>query len=248
MVSRKYAEKIRSSNGEIKVNQKVVAIKKLASSIKINTATDEFETRLVINCAGLYSDKIASLTGNALNVKIIPFRGEYYILKKEKESLVKNLIYPVPDPAFPFLGVHFTRFIAGGVEAGPNAVLAYAKEGYTKSSINLPELLDFISFAGFIKLASKYWKTGASELHRSYSKKAFTASLQRLIPEIKEADIVPGDAGVRASAVDRDGNVVDDFIIEQQERIIHVLNSPSPAATASLSIAKHISNMALQMI
>ncbi len=247
-VSKRYFEKIIAAKGEIRLGEKVVDIQQQPSSIKVITATNEFETRLVVNCAGLYSDKIAALTNANINIKIIPFRGEYYVLKKTKEHLVKNLIYPVPDPAFPFLGVHFTRFIEGGVEAGPNAVLAYAREGYTKSKINLPELFETLTFSGFIKVAKKYWKTGAAEIYRSYSKAAFTTALQRLIPEVQKNDLMPGEAGVRASAIDAEGNMVDDFVIEQQQNIIHVLNSPSPAATASLSIGKHISEMAIKML
>lgn len=245
-VSKKYAEKIEILNGTISLNQRVVDIKNDNNEIKVITQNNTYTTKQLINCAGLYSDKIAKLTSNNIAVKIVPFRGEYFTLKKEKEYLVKNLIYPIPDPDFPFLGVHFTRFIQGGVEAGPNAVLAYAREGYKKSDIVWSEFLESIFYKGFIKLAFKNWRTGIGEMRRSYSKKAFTTALQRLIPELKMDDLVTGEAGVRASAMDRNGNVVDDFIIEQQGNIIHVLNTPSPAATASLSIGLKIAEMALK--
>lgn len=244
-VAEKYLEKIKILNGNIEFNQEVNEIKQDKEEIKIQTKTDTFFTKQLINCAGLYSDKIALLTYKNLDVKIVPFRGEYYVLKKEKQHLVKNLIYPVPNPDFPFLGVHFTRFIQGGVEAGPNAVLAYAREGYKKSDIVWSEFFDSIFYKGFLKLAFKNWKTGLGELHRSYSKSAFTTALQRLIPELKQEDLLQGEAGVRASAMDKNGNVVDDFIIAQKDNIIHVLNTPSPAATASLSIGLSIAEMTL---
>jgi L-2-hydroxyglutarate oxidase len=183
-----------------------------------------------------------------VNVKIIPFRGEYYKLKKEKEYLVKNLIYPVPDPNFPFLGVHFTRMMKGGVEAGPNAVLAFSREGYRKSDINLKEFGEAIAWPGFQKVAGKYWKTGLSEMYRSFSKAAFTKALQKLIPEIQENDLVEGGAGVRAQACDRTGGLVDDFLIIEENRAINVCNAPSPAATSSLSIGETVAGLALKKI
>ncbi|MBK9329849.1 MAG: L-2-hydroxyglutarate oxidase [Sphingobacteriales bacterium] len=243
-VSKRYAEKIKRLNGSIACNQKVTGIQVAAQEIKVKTTDAAYSCKLLINCAGLYSDKIAQMTQNNVSVKIIPFRGEYYTLKKEKEHLVNHLIYPVPDPNFPFLGVHFTRFIQGGVEAGPNAVLAYAREGYHKSDIVWKEFFESVTYPGFLRMAFKNWRTGIGEMRRSYSKKAFTAALQRLLPELQLDDLLPGDAGVRASAMDRNGNVVDDFIIEKQDNIIHVLNTPSPAATASLSIGLTIAEMA----
>ena len=186
------------------------------------------------------------MTVKDLNVKIIPFRGEYYKLKKEKEYLVKNLIYPVPDPNFPFLGVHFTRMAKGGVEAGPNAVLAFRREGYKKSDISLSELAETLVWPGFQKVASKYWRTGFGEMYRSFSKAAFTKALQKLIPEIKESDLVEGGAGVRAQACDREGGLVDDFLILEQNHVINVCNAPSPAATSSLAIGETVSNLALK--
>jgi len=199
---------------------------------------------LVINCAGLYSDKVAAMTVENLNVKIIPFRGEYFKLKKEKEYLVKNLIYPVPDSNFPFLGVHFTRMAKGGVEAGPNAVLAFKREGYKKSQINLAELAETLAWPGFQKVAAKYWKTGMGEMYRSFSKAAFTKALQKLIPEIQESDLTEGGAGVRAQACDREGGLVDDFLIIEDANVIHVCNAPSPAATSSLAIGETIAQKA----
>jgi L-2-hydroxyglutarate oxidase len=179
-------------------------------------------------------------------VKIVPFRGEYYELKPERASLVRNLIYPVPDPNFPFLGVHFTRMIGGGVEAGPNAVLAFKREGYRKSDIRVRDLADTLTYGGFWRMAAKYWKTGMGEMWRSHSKHAFVTALQRLIPDLKDEDVKPGGSGVRAQAMDPAGNLLDDFHVVHAARQIHVLNAPSPAATSSLSIGKVIAGMAAQ--
>jgi L-2-hydroxyglutarate oxidase len=187
---------------------------------------------------------VARLTSPDLNLKIIPFRGEYYKLKKEKEYLVKNLIYPVPDPNFPFLGVHFTRMVGGGIEAGPNAVLAFSREGYKKSQINLGELAESLAWPGFQKVAFKYWKTGIGEMYRSFSKAAFVKALQKLIPEIQKEDLVDGGAGVRAQACDRNGGLVDDFMIVEKKHVINVCNAPSPAATSSLAIGETIAQLA----
>ena len=200
----------------------------------------------MVNCAGLYSDKIARLTAEKLNLKIIPFRGEYYQLKKEKEYLVKNLIYPVPDPAFPFLGVHFTRMISGGVEAGPNAVLAFQREGYKKTDLKISELAETLAWPGFQKVAFKYWQTGFGEMYRSFSKAAFTKALQKLLPEITKEDLEPGGAGVRAQACDRDGGLLDDFLILEDAQAINVCNAPSPAATSSLAIGHTVSDLVLK--
>jgi L-2-hydroxyglutarate oxidase len=198
---------------------------------------------MIVNCAGLYSDKVASMSTQEVDTRIIPFRGEYFMIKPERQYLVKNLIYPVPDPAFPFLGVHFTRMMNGHVEAGPNAVLAFKREGYKKTDIHLGELWETLSWPGFRSVAYKYWKTGLGEMWRSFSKAAFTKALQRLIPEITEDDLEPANAGVRAQACDRNGGLLDDFKIIQEAGIIHILNAPSPAATSSLSIGKTISEM-----
>ena len=244
VVAHKYGEHIKDNQGEIKLGEQVIDIQEDNAQCVVSTQKESYATKLVINCGGLYSDKIARLTEQDLPVKIIPFRGEYYQLKKEKEYLVKNLIYPVPDPNFPFLGVHFTRMIGGGVEAGPNAVLAFKREGYKKSDINLTELGESLAWPGFQKVAMKYWKTGMGEMYRSFSKSAFVNALQKLIPEIQTSDLEPGGAGVRAQACDRQGGLVDDFMIREGRHVINVCNAPSPAATSSLAIGKTVATLA----
>ncbi len=244
LVAEKYGELLRKNGTAIHLCEKVIGIKEN----EVITTTENYSTRLIINCAGLYSDKVASMTVDHLDVKIIPFRGEYYKLKKEKEYLVRNLIYPVPDPNFPFLGVHFTRMAKGGVEAGPNAVLAFRREGYKKSDINLSELAESLAWPGFQKVAKKYWRTGLSELYRSFSKGAFTRALQKLIPEIQREDLVEGGAGVRAQACDRDGGLVDDFMIFETKNTINVCNAPSPAATASLAIGEAVARLVVKRL
>ncbi|MEP0367263.1 MAG: L-2-hydroxyglutarate oxidase [Cyclobacteriaceae bacterium] len=245
-VSYKYAEKIKHFNGDIFPGNKVLDIKENGGFIQVETDQQTLTTRLVINCSGLYSDKVAKLTGMPVNYKIIPFRGEYYKIKKEKEHLVKNLIYPVPDPNFPFLGVHFTRMIGGGIEAGPNAVFAFKREGYSKTDINVAELMGSLGWKGFRKVAGKYWKTGLGEFYRSFSKSAFTKALQELLPDIQQGDLEPGGSGVRAQACDKEGGLIDDFLILQNEKIINVGNAPSPAATSSLAIGKHVAGLAME--
>jgi L-2-hydroxyglutarate oxidase len=245
-VADKYAQKFQALGGEIHLNERVEQITSGTSLSIVVTNQNRYETKLVVNCAGLYSDKIAQLTQrDAVNVRIVPFRGEYYKLKPHKEYLVKNLIYPVPDPNFPFLGVHFTRMVHGGVEAGPNAVLAFGREGYTKSDINLKELFETLTWPGFQKVAAKYWETGLGEMYRSFSKSAFTKALQALMPEIQEADLEDGGAGVRAQACDRTGGLLDDFAILETDKAINVVNAPSPAATSSLSIGQTVSEKVL---
>ncbi len=239
-VTNKYAELIKKSGGEIKTNSRLINVKADGKDLVLFTEQNEYRTKFVVNCAGLQSDRIAKLFGVDPKLQIVPFRGEYYKLKKEKEYLVKNLIYPVPDPQFPFLGVHFTRMINGGVEAGPNAVLALKREGYKKTDFSLRDVLEMKFYSGFWKMAAKYYKMGFEEYRRSFSKKLFVESLQKLIPEIQADDIEPGGAGVRAQALEPNGNLVDDFRIVEAERMVHVLNAPSPAATASLSIGKTI--------
>lgn len=248
VVAEKYAELIRKKGGEIHLGEKVVDIALATASVTVVTDKSSYETKQLINCAGLYSDKIAKLTMPEVNVKIIPFRGEYYKLKKEREYLVKNLIYPVPDPNFPFLGVHFTRMMKGGVEAGPNAVLAFRREGYKRTDINLGELAETLAWPGFQKVAKKYWRTGMGEMYRSFSKAAFTKALQKLMPEVHEDDLVDGGAGVRAQACDRTGGLVDDFLILEKSQVINVCNAPSPAATSSLSIGQTVAELALKKI
>jgi L-2-hydroxyglutarate oxidase len=200
-----------------------------------------------VNCGGLLSDRVAKFSGAKPDAKIVPFRGEYYMLTKEAESMVKGLIYPVPDPRFPFLGVHFTRMIHGGAEAGPNAVLALKREGYTRTSFSLRDTFDTFTYPGFWRMAAKHWRMGFGEMYRSWSKAAFVKALQKLMPAIEAKHLEPGGAGVRAQAMSPDGGLVDDFRIVRQERAIHVLNAPSPAATASLSIGDQIAGMALEM-
>lgn len=243
VVAEKYAEVLLQKGGEIKLGEKVIDIRFSTNNVEVITPKATYSSKLVVNCAGLYSDKIARLTSQNVNVKIIPFRGEYYKLKKEKEYLVKTLIYPVPDPNFPFLGVHFTTMVGGGVECGPNAVLAFKREGYKKSDINLAELGETLAWPGFRKIVSKYWRTGFGEMYRSYSKKAFTEALQKLLPEIKEEDLIEGGAGVRAQACDRTGGLLDDFMILEEKLAINVCNAPSPAATSSLSIGETVAEL-----
>ena len=242
-----YGRKIIQLGGAIFLDHKVLEINQKDSINYIETSKGTFQAKLVVNCAGLYSDKVARMNDASINdVKIIPFRGEYFKLKAEREYLVKNLIYPVPDPNFPFLGVHFTRMQKGGVEAGPNAVLAFKREGYKKTQVNFAELAETLTWPGFQKVAAKYWKTGIGELYRSFSKAAFTKALQELIPEIQESDLVEGGAGVRAQACDRTGGLLDDFAIRESEFAINVLNAPSPAATSSLSIGGTVADMVLK--
>lgn len=245
LVAEKYADLLQQQDATLVLGEQVLDIKTESNRVVLITQKTSYTAKLAINCAGLYSDKIAAMTTRKLDVKIIPFRGEYYKLRPEREHLVKNLIYPVPDPNFPFLGVHFTRMAKGGVEAGPNAVLAFQREGYRKSQINLGELGETLAWPGFQKVAHKYWRTGMGELYRSFSKAAFTRALQKLIPEIQEHDLIDGGAGVRAQACDRTGGLVDDFLILENEQTINVCNAPSPAATSSLAIGETVCRRAL---
>ena len=249
-VAAAYAAKIRSGGGEIRTSSKVTGIAERGGEIALETTSGEERARHLINCCGLQSDMVAKMvaTGgeNSEEHRIVPFRGEYYKLAPAKHYLVRNLIYPVPDPTFPFLGVHFTRMIkgGGGIEAGPNAVLAYAREGYRHSIVNAGDLWNTVTFKGFWAMTGKYWRTGFGELYRSLSKAAFVRALQKLLPEITESDLVPGGSGVRAQAVSASGALVDDFVIKQSRNAIHVLNAPSPGATASLAIGQSIAAMA----
>lgn len=246
-VAAAYAEKI-SASGDIRTSHRVVGILERDGEIVLQTSQGDYRTKHLVNCCGLHSDIVATMMigdrADQEEHKIIPFRGEYYKLAPQKYSLVRNLIYPVPDPTFPFLGVHFTRMISGGVEAGPNAVFAFAREGYRKTDINVSDLWKTLSFKGFWAMTAKYWQTGFGELHRSLSKSAFVRALQKLLPEIAENDLLPGGAGVRAQAVSASGALVDDFVIKRSGNAIHVLNAPSPGATASLAIGQSIAEMA----
>ena len=239
-VCEKFSEHINQQEGnEIICSAKVTAIRQNSKSILVKTEKEEHECRYVVNCGGLYSDKITAMTQNP-DSKIVPFRGEYYKVRQEKHHLCRNLIYPVPNPDFPFLGVHFTRMIDGSLECGPNAVLAFAREGYTLNTVNFSELAEILSYSGFRKLALKYWRAGAGEMWRSFSKVAFVKALQRLIPEITQEDLVKAPAGIRAQAILPNGMLVDDFSIQENKNMINVVTAPSPAATSSLNIGKHI--------
>jgi L-2-hydroxyglutarate oxidase len=245
-VCEKYAEIIRAGGGEIRLNFRVARVKKDARELILVAGGGDVRCRNLVNCAGLQSDRVAVLCGIKPGLQIIPFRGEYYELVPGRHDLVRNLIYPVPDPRFPFLGVHFTRRIAGGVEAGPNAVLAFKRHGYTKTSFSLRDTAQFAIFPGFWAMGLKFWKMGLGEFYRSFSKKAFVKALQRLVPEIQAADLKPGGAGVRAQALAANGSLIDDFRITEAERMVHVLNAPSPAATASISIGRSIAGIAVK--
>ena len=239
-VAERLAERIKEAGGELKMSAKVTGLFRHENRMVIQNEAGELQAKLVVNCGGLQSDRLAWLSGTRPDAQIVPFRGEYFELKPSAHHLCRGLIYPVPDPSFPFLGVHFTRMIHGGVECGPNAVFAFAREGYYKTSFNLFDTLESITYPGFLRLAWRHWHAGWEEIYRSFSKSAFVAALQRLVPEVKSDDLVPAPAGVRAQALTRDGNLVDDFLILENELVVNVCNAPSPAATASLNIGKLI--------
>jgi (S)-2-hydroxyglutarate dehydrogenase len=241
-VCEKYMELIRDRGGDLRLNTRVIRLQETAEGSTIETTQGSFNTRFLINCAGLHSDRMAKMGRVNPEAKIVPFRGEYYELIPEKRYLVKHLIYPVPNPNFPFLGVHFTRMIDGTIHAGPNAVLSWKREGYRKTDFDLRDVLETVTYPGFWKLSAKHAKTGIEEIIRSLSKAAFTRSLQRLIPEIQADDLVPTHAGVRAQALKNDGQLVDDFLIVEGKQSIHVCNAPSPAATSSIEIGKAIAD------
>jgi L-2-hydroxyglutarate oxidase len=239
-----YAELTAARGGTILTSAEVMRIKRDAKEIVVETRHGAFSAAYLINCAGLFSDRISRMAGDEPEVIIAPFRGEYYDLIPERSSLVRALIYPVPDPRFPFLGVHFTRRISGRVDAGPNAVLAFRREGYRRTDFNLTDMASSLAFPGFWRMAAKHWRSGLDEVHRSFSKPVFVRALQRLVPGVREEDLVPGGSGVRAQALKRDGTLVDDFQFVQSGKMLHVLNVPSPAATASLLIGRAIVDMA----
>jgi len=243
-VTHAFARLVREAGGEIRTGARVLRVDRREGGVTLDTASGPVEARSLINCAGLQSDRVARLCGVEPGVKIVPFRGEYYELVPGRESLVRNLIYPVPDPRFPFLGVHFTRMIKGGVEAGPNAVLAFRREGYGRTSFSPRDTWELFGYAGFWRMAGRYWKMGLEEMYRSGSKRAFVRALRGLIPELRDEDVHPSGSGVRAQALGPDGALLDDFRIVEAERMIHVLNAPSPAATASISIGRAIAEMA----
>jgi L-2-hydroxyglutarate oxidase len=242
-VTNTYAKIIKEAGGEIETGCRFISIIKFGKELVLKTTREDIKSKFLLNCGGLYSDRIAKACGVNPGLQIIPFRGEYFKLKEEKEHLVKNLIYPVPDPKFPFLGVHFTRMINGGVEAGPNAVLAFKREGYNKTDFSFKDVSGMITYSGFWKIASKYYKMGFGEFYRSFSKKAFVKALQKLVPEVQLSDIAKGGSGVRAQALEPNGKLVDDFRIVEAKRMVHVLNAPSPAATASISIGNRIAKI-----
>lgn len=237
-VCQKLEELIKARGGEVRCAARVLSVKENGQQIALETTAGGFAADYLVTCAGLHSDRVAKLTGFRPEAQIVPFRGEYFELKPDAQHLCRNLIYPVPDPAFPFLGVHFTRMIEGGIECGPNAVLAFAREGYRKTDLNLGDLWETLAFRGFRKLARRYWRVGAGEMWRSWSKAAFVRALSRLIPEIKREHLLPQRAGVRAMAIAPDGSMVDDFVIQSSGRIVNILNAPSPAATSALNIGK----------
>lgn len=243
-VLKQYNVLFQAAGGELRTNARMLSHVRDGNAHVIITAQGEYRTKALINCAGLQSDRIAQKCGVNPGLQIVPFRGEYYEIIPEKQYLVKNLIYPVPDPRFPFLGVHFTRRVTGGIEAGPNAVLAFKREGYRMSSISPADMLAYGTYSGFYRMAFKFWKTGIGEMYRSLSKAAFVKALQVLLPDLKSEDLRRGGAGVRAQALEPDGKLTDDFRIVEAPGMIHVLNAPSPAATASLSIGKTIAAMA----
>jgi len=244
LVASSYATEIQEHGSEINTDAEVFDIETRAEGLVLNTTAGDIEAKHLINAAGLHVDVIARMLGVPVDIKIVPFRGEYYMLREDREHLVNNLIYPVPDPAFPFLGVHFTRTIHGEREAGPNAVLAFAREGYTRTTFNMSDMAGTFRFPGFWAMTRKYWKMGAGEFYRSASKRAFVKALQKLMPEITESDLVPGHTGVRAQALDRKGNLLSDFSINETRNAIHIRNAPSPAATSSLAIGEYVGNLA----
>jgi L-2-hydroxyglutarate oxidase LhgO len=247
-VCRKYAEIIESAGGEIRFNTEVTGIEESSEGLVVETTGNEVHSRALINCGGLQSDLIAQMTGSTHGLRIVPFRGEYYELRPESRKLVRGLIYPVPDPRFPFLGVHFTKRISGSVEAGPNAVLAFAREGYKKTDFDVGYVAGLVTFRGFWVMAAKYWRMGFGEMYRSWNRRAFVTALQVLVPELTIEDVKSGGAGVRAQAMDSKGNLLDDFSFIETPNAIHVLNAPSPAATASLMIGEGIVERAVESL
>ena len=240
VVCEKYAELIRAAGGSVLTSTPAMAIQRSSSQIVVETPRGSFQGLSLINCAGLFSDRISRMAGDQPSAMIVPFRGEYYDIVPKRASLVRALIYPVPDPRFPFLGVHFTRRISGKVDAGPNAIFALAREGYRHTDINLRDLASALAFPGLWRMGQQHWRMGLGEWHRSLSKSAFVHALQGLLPEIQEKDLVPGGSGVRAQALKPDGTLVDDFQFVPSGNVLHILNVPSPAATASLMIARTI--------
>ena len=232
------AERIVERGAEIRFSARVQGVRSNEREVVVESSGGEVIAEMLANCSGLYSDRVTSMGGVKPSAKVVPFRGEYYELKPEAQHLCRHLIYPTPDPKFPFLGVHFTRMIRGGVECGPNAVLAFAREGYRMRDINVRDMFESLTYIGFLRMAARHWRTGMGEMWRSLSKRAFVAALSRLLPEIRSEHLVRAPAGVRAQALSTDGTLVDDFLIQDHQRIVNVLNAPSPAATASLNVGR----------
>ena len=245
-VTTAFARKVREGGGEIRTGTRFISYTRDNGELVLETSKGIVRSRFLVNCAGLHSDRVARICGVSPGLMIMPFRGEYYVLKKEREHLVKGLIYPVPDPRFPFLGVHFTRMVTGGVEAGPNAVLGFRREGYRKFDISPRDLAEILFNPGFMRMGLTHWRMGVGEMYRSFFKPGFVASLKRIIPEISGRDVTRGGAGVRAQALERNGLLVDDFRIVEAERMVHVLNAPSPAATASITIGQTIAERVME--
>lgn len=237
-VCERLAALIQEHDGEVRLNREVRGMHSATGAVILETSHEMVEARYVVNCAGLYSDRVAAMSGHPPQVRIVPFRGEYYELRPDRRHVCRNLIYPVPDPAFPFLGVHFTRMFDGRVECGPSAILALAREGYTFRTVNVRDMLEAVTYPGLLKLVRRHWRKGIIEIRQSLSKSYYTKTLQRLIPEVTEDDLVPAPAGVRAQAIDRHGHLVDDFYFEESERVVNVCNAASPAATASLNVGR----------
>jgi L-2-hydroxyglutarate oxidase LhgO len=244
-VCRKLGELLQSAGAEIRLTTRLEKIEQRTDLVRLQTSTGFLEAAFVVNCAGLHSDRVARLSGQKMKERIVPFRGEYFELVPEAEHLCQTLIYPVPDPRFPFLGVHFTRMVNGGVECGPNAVLALAREGYNWRTISPRDVFESLTYPGFLRLASQNWRAGLGEIWRSLSKAAFVRALQQLVPEIRSEHIHAAPAGVRAQALGMDGKLLDDFVIQRHERVINVCNAPSPAATAALNIGRHVADLTI---
>ncbi len=247
-VTRSYGRIVKARKGEILFGAQVMAIQKKKDSVSFSTTKGEIRSRVIVNCSGLFSDRVARMCGATVPMRIIPFRGEYYRLTGDSKKLVTNLIYPVPDPELPFLGVHFTRTIEGEIEAGPNAVLALSRKGYSRSDFSLRDVLEIVGYKGFWKLGARYFSVGMGEMARSFRKGSFVKALKSLIPEVAEGDLQPAASGVRAQAVSEEGTLVDDFVIVEKENGVHVLNAPSPAATSSIPIGRHIAELACKKL
>ncbi len=245
-VARAYATDVESAGGEVLLGREVTAVERRGRSLAIATSAGELEADYAVACAGVHADRLARLSGGAREPRIVPFRGDYYVLRPERRELVRGLVYPVPDPTFPFLGIHTTLRPDGEVWLGPNAVLAFAREGYGRFSFRWRDLTDTLASPGFRRLARRHWRTGTMELVRDYSRRLFVASARKLIPELRPDDVVPGPAGIRAQALAPDGSLVDDFVFERGERVLHVRNAPSPGATSSLPIGRHVAEMAVE--